>query len=107
MNFVMILRGVNYMSMFDTTDKITEAMLAGLKDAIKADIKTYLAKEVDNMLEEIAINLTKKCYVNMVEQADILNMNKNLNIQMLFCDTKGKEKKFKAVSEIKVNEVFE
>ena len=92
-------------TLFSESDTLTQAMLEGIKDVVKAELKKKMLDEMDIMLEDIAKDITLRLHGNMSDRIDILGNDRTLHIELLFANTKGEEKKYKTKTETSIVEV--
>ena len=91
--------------LFDVTgDTITKAMLDGIKDTIKQEIKKHIWDEVDGMIETISLELAQRMYVNMNQHHDLLTDTRQIKMELLL-GTPDSKKKFVIQNEAKIVEV--
>ena len=89
---------------FDIDDQVSRAMLDGFKEAVKSEIKSYIQKDVDVMLEDVATTLANRFYVQISQNNDPFFGDRKVRLEMLFGDP-NKPKKFKAEDKTEVVEV--
>jgi diadenosine tetraphosphate (Ap4A) HIT family hydrolase len=92
------------MSLLDTTENINKAMLDGLKAAIISDLKSYLQKDVDSIVEEIAKDVISRYYMNIKEMNSHMDFGKHIHIHMLYGDPNN-PKKYENIDRSEIVEV--
>jgi hypothetical protein len=92
--------------LFSETDTLTQAMLEGIKDAVKSELKKKMFIEMDTMLEDIAKDIVLRLHGSMSDRIDILGEHRTLNVELLFANTKGEEKRYKTKSETSIVEMI-
>lgn len=83
---------------------VGNAMLNGIKEHVKNDLISYMKTEVDRLIEEIAIDITKRFHAKMTESNSPNDFAKQIRLELLYGTTKG-EKRYIVESESKVVEV--